>query len=31
VGGSDHSETFSDEALEALVDEATRLVVRYLR
>ena len=26
-----HSESFSDEAFEALVDEATRLVVRYLQ
>jgi len=26
-----HSESFSDEAFEALVDEATRLIVRYLR
>ncbi|WP_341312023.1 TetR/AcrR family transcriptional regulator [Paraburkholderia sp. IMGN_8] len=27
----DHSESLSDEAFEALVDEATRLVVRYLQ
>ena len=26
-----HSESFTDEAFEALVDEATRLVVRYLK
>jgi hypothetical protein len=26
-----HSESFSDEAFEALVDEATRLVVQYLQ
>ena len=26
-----HSDSFSDEAFEALVDEATRLVVRYLQ
>jgi AcrR family transcriptional regulator len=26
-----HSKTLSDEAMETLVDEATRLVVRYLR
>ena len=26
-----HSENFSDETFEALVEEATRLIVRYLR
>ncbi len=26
-----HSDTFSDESVEALIDEATRLVVRYLK
>ncbi len=26
-----HSESFSDEAFAALVEEATRLVVRYLQ
>ncbi|WP_158937873.1 hypothetical protein [Burkholderia sp. S171] len=26
-----HSESLSDEAFEALIDEATRLVVRYLQ